>query len=93
MAEFKLRKPIEIDGEMKEVLNYDLEELTGDDLSLAIKELGKRGIMVTMNETDQNYHAMIFSIASGISFEDIKRMKAKDYSNACNVVRDFFLED
>ena len=91
--EYKLVKPIMIDDKMTSVLKYDLEELTGDDVSFAIKELGKRGMVVTMNETDQNYHAMLFSIAAGISFEDVKRLKIKDFNKVCNIVRDFFLAE
>lgn len=91
--EYKLHKPVLIDGEKVEVIKYDLEELDGSDVETAIKELGKRGMMVTMNETDQNYHAMIFAIASGLMYEDVKRLKIKDFNKVCNIVRDFFLEE
>lgn len=91
--EYKLIKPIEVNGEVMETVEYDLDELTGEDVANAVKELQKRGIAVLMNETDQNYHAMLFSIASGLAFEDVKRMKLRDYTKVCNLVRDFFLED
>ena len=91
-GELHLRKPTMIDGELVDKIAYDLEDLDGDDVSLAIKELGKRGVMVTMAETDQNYHAMIFSIAAGLAYEDVKRLKIKDFNKACNIVRNFFLD-
>lgn len=89
----KLRKPILIDGEEKTEIPYDLDSLTGEDVQHANKELSKRGIQVMVSEIDQNYHAMIFSIAAGLSFEDVSRLGVKDYNAMCSVVRDFFLED
>lgn len=93
MAELKLRKPFTLDGEEVEKIEYDLEELSGNDIEHAITELGKKGIVVAMMETDQRYHAMLFSIAAGISYEDVKRLPAKDFANATSAVRDFFLEE
>ena len=89
----KLKKPIMIDGELKSEISYDLESLTGNDIQHANKELTKRGMQVMVSEIDQNYHAMIFSIASGLAFEDISRLGIKDYNAACSLVRDFFLEE
>ena len=92
MAELKLRKPFKLDGEDVEVINYDLEALTGGDIEHAISALGKKGIVVTVVETDQRYHAMLFSIAAGISYEDVNRLPMKDFHKATTAVRDFFLE-
>lgn len=88
-----LKKPVEINGEMTKEIPYDLESLTGNDISDAIKMLAKHNIVVVMTETDQNYHSAIFAIASGLDFADIKNLSAKDYNKACNLVRDFFLEE
>lgn len=93
MAEYKFKKPVKIDGEERETINYDLESITGEDVTRAIKELAKNGIVVTIAETDQNYHAAIFAIASGLAYEDVKRFGLKDYVAVCALVRDFFLED
>ena len=93
MATLKLKKAVTInDKEVKEI-EYDLEELTGKDLQHATKELSKRGIVCSFNEFDQNYHAMVFSIAADLAFEDMDRFCGKDYMSACNAVRDFFLEE
>lgn len=89
---FTLKKPVEINGEMTSEIPYDLESLTGNDISEAIKMLAKYGIVVVMTETDQNYHAAIFAISAGLDFADIQKLSAKDYNKACNIVRDFFLE-
>lgn len=88
-----LKKPIELDGEKVDKIAYDLDSLTGNDIERAITELGKKGIIVAMSETDQRYHAMIFAIAAGIAYEDVTRLSAKDFSKAVNAVRDFFLEE
>lgn len=93
MAELKLRKPFELDGETVEKIDYDLDALTGGDLEKAVTDLGKKGIVIAMVETDQRYHAMLFSIAAGIAYEDVCRLPARDFQNAANAVRDFFLEE
>lgn len=89
----KLKKPIDLDGEKVDKIHYDLDELTGDDIERAITELGKKGIVVAMVETDQRYHAMLFAISAGIAYEDVKRLSSKDFQKAANIVRDFFLEE
>ena len=93
MAELKLRKPFELNGEEVEKIPYDLDELTGNDIERAVAELQKKGIVVTVVETDQRYHAMLFAMAAGISYEDVTRLPLKDFSKATTAVRDFFLEE
>lgn len=90
---YKLKKPIEIDGEIREELDYDLEELNGASVEQAIKDLAQHNLVVTVAEMDMNYHAALFAVASGISFADVKRMNLKDYTKVCGIVRDFLLED
>lgn len=92
MAKLTLRKPFALDGNEVTEIEYDLEALTGNDIEHAISSLGKKGIVVTLVETDQRYHAMLFSIAAGMSYEDVNRLPAKDFSKATTAVRDFFLE-
>ena len=92
MAVLKLKKPIEIDGEKKTAIEYDLDDLTGNDIERANNELAKKGVMVGMVETDQRYHAMLFSMAARIMYEDMNRLSAKDYHRATTEVRNFFLE-
>ena len=93
MAILKLKKPFELDGEQVTEIEYDLESLTGNHIEQAIAQLGKKGIVVTLVETDQRYHAMLFSIAAGIAYEDVTRLSAKDFAKATTAVRDFFLEE
>ena len=92
MAKLELKKPFMLDGEEVTEINYDLDALTGNDIEKAITDLGKKGVIVAMVETDQRYHAMLFAIASGMSYEDVCRLPVKDFNKAANAVRDFFLE-
>lgn len=93
MAELKLKKPFKLDGEEVSVLKYDLDEMTGADIDRAIAELGKRNIVPIVPETDKRYLAMLFAINSGIAYEDLNRLPARDYAAMTSAVRDFFLED
>ena len=93
MAIYKLIKPIKIDGEEITELNYNFDELTGEDLQRAAKDLSKHGISVNVPELDNNYHAAIFAIAADVSFQDITRLSARDYTKCTSLVRDFFLAD
>ena len=93
MEKLTLKNEATINGKAVKEIEYDLEALTGKDIQNAVRELGKKGIVVTVNETDQNYHAMLFAIASDLAFEDLQALGAKDYTKACNAVRDFFLEE
>lgn len=89
----KLSKPVEINGEKKISLEYDLESLTGSAIETASKAMQKKGYVATVQELDPILHAHIFAEAAGVDYEDIKRLSAKDYLKAVGTVRDFFLED
>ena len=92
MAKLELKNGLTLDGEKVNEIEYDLDSLTGRDIETAIAQLGKKGIIVTMAETDQRYQAMLFSIAAGIDYEDVNRLSARDFFKATTAVRDFFLE-
>lgn len=93
MAKLTLKKPIMIDGVERTEIEYDLDALTGEDIQQATKEMNKSGSVPTTIELDANYHAAIFAMAAGISFEDVKRFSARDYAKCSSLVRDFFLVD
>ena len=93
MSTLKLTTPFDLDGEKVESIDYDLDSLKGNDIEKAITDLGKKGIVVAMVETDQRYHAMLFAIAAGMSYEDVCRLSIKDFHKATTVVRDFFLSE
>lgn len=92
MATLELKKPFMHDGEEITKIEYDLDSLTGNDIEKAVSDLGKKGVMIALVETDQRYHAMLFSIAAGMAYEDVCRLPMKDFTKATTAVRDFFLE-
>lgn len=93
MAVLKLTKHVEIDGETKNSIEYDLESLRGDAIENAVKAMQKEGYVPTVQELDPVLHAHIFAEAAGIDYLDVKRFSAKDYLKAVSAVRDFFLND
>lgn len=93
MEILKLKKPAMIDGEPKTEISYDLESLTGNDMDMAFQECKRRGIQVGVIEIDPSYHMALFAQASGLAYEDIKRLGARDCKNAIALVRAFFLSD
>ncbi|HHW03413.1 MAG TPA: phage tail assembly protein [Thermoanaerobacterales bacterium] len=93
MPELKLSKPVEIDGEKKDVIIYDLENLQGNAIENAIKSMQKQGYVPTVQELDPILHAHIFAEAAGLDYLDIKKLSAKDYLKAVSAVRDFFLSE
>lgn len=93
MEVLKLKRPVMIDGEEKTEIPYDLEKLTGSDLETALQDMKRNGIQVGAIEIDPSYHMAIFAQASGVAYEDVKRMSAKDCKNAIALVRAFFIGD
>lgn len=92
MEKLILTKPATINGEQVKEIEYDLEGLTGVDISAATRSLKATGVQVGTLELDPDYHAALFAQAAGISLEDVKALSAKDYTKAATTVRDFFLE-
>ena len=91
MEKLQLVKPVMMNGETVIEIEYDLDALTGEDIDAAVRDLKKTGVLVGSVETDPNYHMALFAQAAGVSYEDVKRMSAKDTNKAIIAVRDFFL--
>jgi hypothetical protein len=94
----KLRYPLLVNGENIRELNYNLEDLTSEDMDKAAKFVKQTGDFASVIELDPNYHISIFRIAvtkqhPEITMLDLKRLKAKDHFEACKVVRNFFMSD
>ncbi len=91
MSILKLRKPFKVNGEEVTEIQYDLEELSGDDLESALNALKMEKKVVTAVEVDPSYHAAVFAYAAGLTLQDMRRMGARDYQAAIIEVRRFFL--
>ena len=93
MEILKLKKAAMIDGEPRAEISYHLESLTGNDMDTALQGCKRRGIQVGAIEIDPSYHMALFAQASGLAYEDIKRLGARDCKNVIALVRAFFLND
>lgn len=91
--EHKLHKPVEIDGEMVEAIEYDFDSITGQTVAVVIRDLQKRKHSVTLQEFDIIFHAALFAKAAGMHTDDIMPISAKDYTAVSVLVRDFFYLD
>ena len=87
----KLSKPIMNDGEEKNYIDYNTDNLTGASIEKAIQELAKRQMVVVAPEIDTPLHAQLFAIASGLDYTDMQRLSMKDYVNAIGIIRGFFM--
>ncbi len=89
----RLSKPIDIDGNETQKIDYDFDRLTGHSIEKAVKSLMKEHHMVVVQEADSCLHAYLFAEAAGIDVSDVRRLKAKDYGKATVLVRNFLSMD
>lgn len=89
-----LRKAILIDGKEVNKIEYDFDKLTGRDIEEVFKESTRSGYMVSASyELDPVIGGRMFAKASDLDFLDISRLKLKDYTEAANIARAFFIQD
>lgn len=93
MDKLILNKPVEIDGEVKKEIEYDLDSLTAVSIEQTIKSLAKRQHIVVVQESDIIFHAALFAEAAQIDYTDVQRFSGKDMLKAGRLVRDFFFLD
>lgn len=88
---FHLSKPYEVDGEQISEIPYDLEAVKPIQYMNLLKRLRKKSV-ITVPELDENVQLGYFSLASGISVADLKRMPSvSDFSAILALVRNFLL--
>ena len=93
---YKLKKPITtIDGEHIAEIVMDIDSLGSSDLDRCERQArahhGKKKLG-SVAEVDKIYNAFVAAKSSGLSFEDIRSMAARDYTAVCLLVRDFLLD-
>lgn len=89
-----LKKPIMIDGEEAKEINYDFDELTGENLEEVFKEAIKNGQIISASyELDPVIGAMIFAQASNSAYMDIQRFGLADYSKASSLSREYLFKE
>lgn len=93
METLNLKKPLLINGEEIKKIEYDLDEVTGENLENAFKEVTKSGYILNGSyELDPVVGAHIFAECAGIDYTDVKRFSLSDYNRAASLVRNFFIE-
>ncbi|MBN1048708.1 phage tail assembly protein [Clostridium botulinum] len=94
VGELMLKKTVLIDGNEVKKINYDFDELTGEDIETVFKDAIRSGYMVSSSyELDPVIGGRMFAQAAGLDFNDIKRLKLKDYTEAAGIARAFFITD
>lgn len=90
--EIKLIKPITLDGEKIEKIDFKLDDLTGEDIlkiDLELRAEGHpRGLDDVMN---QNVLLNLASKSAGIIADDLKKLSAPDFLEVTFSVRNFLL--
>lgn len=88
----KLSKPITFEDKTYEVLQLDLEGLTGGDLVDAEREyVAGGGIMSSVAELTKGYLATVAAKAAGVPVEVIHALPAKDFAAVTLRVQNFLL--
>lgn len=90
----KLKKSIKIDGKDVYEIPYDFDKLSGNDIEIVFKEATRSGYMVSSSyELDPVIGGRMFAQAADLDFGDVKRFKLKDYTEAANIARAFFITE
>ncbi|MBP2654253.1 MAG: Mu-like prophage FluMu protein gp41 [Firmicutes bacterium] len=92
MEKLVLKKPLEYEGKKYEELQYDLDKLTGDDLLTAEATVNNAGMLAPVIDLSKAYQAAVFARAAKIEFPMMRKLSAKDFTEATATVMAFFGE-
>jgi len=92
VIKLKLKKPLEYNGKKYEEIEYDLDGLTGDDMLVAEAEMLAGGTISPVPDLSKVYQANVFARAAKIDSAMMRKLSAKDFSNATTAVMAFFGE-
>ena len=87
----KLKRAVMHKGEELEVLDLPLEELTGNDLIEAEKQIIQSGEAVVVTDFSRPYLIAIAARAAHIPVETLKFMDARDFTRIAGEVRNFLI--
>jgi hypothetical protein len=87
--EIKLKKPIEKDDKIIEIITLNLENLKGADIVQAEKEARLQGDISADPIFSAEGLSIVAAKTSGIIVDDIKDLAAPDFLNIINSVRNF----
>ena len=86
----KLTKPLEYNGKKYEELEYDFDALTGEDLLTAEAEVNAAGAIVPVMDLSKAYQAAVFARAAKVDYAMMRKLGAKDFTDATAAVMNFF---
>ena len=87
----KLKRAVMHKGEELEVLDMPLEELTGNDLIEAEKQIIQSGEAVVVTDFSRPYLIAVAARAAHIPVETLKFMDARDFTRITGEVRNFLI--
>lgn len=89
----KLRKPIDINGEKRDRVYFDLKKASPRKINEVTRkaQLAAGGQMVGDPMDDMEVQGRIFSIAANIPAPTVYEMDSRDYNVVCGIIRRFFL--
>lgn len=90
---YKLKKPVEINGEETKEIAYDFDSLTGKDFQEIDKEMRQKGIVMVESTFDNVYLLAVFARAAGLASEDLEQVSGRDYLAIARETKTFFLQD
>jgi hypothetical protein len=82
VEEYKLSKPIEVDGKKIESLSLDLEGLTGQDIiscEYEFRDRSRPGEIIELIEVNKLFLTILAARAAKVPFELITKLSAKDF--------------
>ena len=92
MPKLTLSKPLTYEGADYTELEYDLDALTGDDLLIAETQVVEDGVLTPLPLATGNYQAAVFARAAKAEYGLMRKLSAKDFIAATQVVK-VFLND
>ena len=87
----KLKRAVMHKGEELEVLDMPLEELTGNDLIEAEKQIIQSGEAVVVTDFSRPYLIAVAARAAHIPVETLKFIDARDFTRITGEVRNFLI--
>ena len=87
----KLKKPVISMGKELDTIDIELEELTGNDLIEAEKQILQSGDAVIVTDFSRPYLIAIAARAAHLPIEALKFMDARDFTRITGEVRNFLV--
>lgn len=91
MEKYEFEKPYEFEGKQYTFLEYDLDKLTGADVSAVKKEYARDGNFSVLPSTDSDFCALILARVTRQPIEFFKALPAREYLKLTQQVANFLM--